>query len=79
MNVCTKYNSNPLSISLKTANGGYRGNVGITNVRIHQLRIIKVCTRFYANPSHRCEATVCHCISENFDLLVALEEKSGDH
>ena len=30
-------------------------------------------------PIHQVDVEVFHRISENFDLLVALQEKSGDH
>ncbi len=53
-------------------------NQGITKVsRIYRLGTMNICTNFYA--IHPLDVEIFHCISENFNLLVALQEKSEDH
>lgn len=44
--------------------------------RIHHLETMNVCTKCCAS---LVDVTMYHNISENFDLLVSLEEKKEDH
>ncbi len=48
-------------------------------MRIHPLGTMNICARFCANPSTVVDVEIFHRISENFNLLVALEEKSEDN
>ncbi len=50
---------------------------GITRViTIHPEEDMNECTKFYSNPSYRRDISLK---IKNVDLLVALQEKSGDH